>query len=378
MRLLIAMPTFPPVLGGIQTYGYELARRLHPRCDALTVVAPGSQGARAFDRTLPFRVHRVPAIGDDLALTGALPIATLARLGRFETVFAGHWASAHGALRAGHSGWPKRVFCAAHGKELLHHPLRKLPLIRGGYERIRDHALARSSGFFPVSEYTAGLLVERGVPPSRITTVPNGVDPEAIRFGDREGIRRRLGLEDRKLLLTVARLVRRKGIDTVLEALPKIISEVPDAFYLIVGSGPDRERIAELIQRRGLEDSVRMLGSVPGPLADYYSAADVFVMPARTEPEDAEGFGLVFLEAGACERAVVGARAGGVPDAIVHGETGLLVEPNDPAGLASALVELLNDPVRAAAMGKRARERILAEGTWDHAAERIFEALSQG
>ena len=147
--------------------------------------------------------------------------------------------------------------------------------------------------------------------------------------------------------------------------------------YVVAGEGPDRERLEALALRLGVADAVRFVGAIPNEeLALWYSLGEVFVMPSRSEPPDVEGFGIVFLEAAACERPVVAARAGGVPDAVADGISGLLVEPNDEEGLARALIELLSDPARRADLGRRARERVLAEFTWDRVAERTLEALA--
>ena len=177
-------------------------------------------------------------------------------------------------------------------------------------------------------------------------------------------------------MTTVCRLVPRKGIDTTLEAVALLRERIPGLRYAIGGSGPDRERLESRVRDRGLQDTVRFLGRVPDlEMANCMSAADVFCMPARSEPPDVEGFGLVFLEAGACETAVIGAKAGGVPDAIVHGETGLLVEPSDPRGLAEALHQLLTQPSVRTRMGAAARARIQAQCTWDHVASGLMDAM---
>jgi phosphatidylinositol alpha-1,6-mannosyltransferase len=375
MRLLMVTTSFPPVLGGLQTYAIELAKRFAARCESFAVAAPWARGARAHDRALPFRVHRLPEIGEDLALSGVLPLAVLGRIGRFDAAFATHWAAAHAVIRA---GAPRRVFCAAHGKELLLRPLERFPVVQAGYDRVRSTVLARADGFFPVSSYTATLLAGAGVDPARITVVHNGVDAERYYPGGPGTIRSELGIGDRRMLLSVARLVRRKGIDTVIAALPAVRERVPDAVYVVAGDGHDRARLEGLALEHGVADHVRFAGSVPGDLRPWYAACDVFVMPARVEPQDVEGFGLVFLEAGACEKPVVGARCGGAVDAVVEGETGLLVPPDDPGSLAAALVALLIDPARRTRMGRAAREHVLRQGTWDHAATLILSTLGRG
>jgi phosphatidylinositol alpha-1,6-mannosyltransferase len=228
----------------------------------------------------------------------------------------------------------------------------------------------------PVSRYTGGVLRDAGVKPEAIHVAPNGVDAQTFQPGDGASFRAEHGLGDGPLVVTVCRLVPRKGIDTTLEAVATLRERIPGLRYAIGGSGPDRPRLEAKVTALGLDDTVVFLGRVPdAAMADCMTAADVFCMPARSEVPDVEGFGLVFLEAGACETAVVGARAGGVPDAIVHGETGLLVEPSDADGLATALADLLGDEERRRAMGKAARARIEAQCTWDHVADGLLAAM---
>jgi len=366
---------FPPVVGGLQTYALELARRFAESCEHFTVVAPFARGCHAYDKELPFQIRRLPQLGDDLAVSGVLPLMLILRRGRFDVAFATHWAAAHAVLRAGGAGHLERVYTAAHGKELLLRPLERVPSAQRTYDRVRRLVLDRATGFFPVASHTASLLEDSGVDPARIVTVPSGVDADRFRPQDVVELRRGLGAEGRRVLLTVARLVRRKGIDTVLEALPEVADRIPDVLYLVAGDGPDRGRLERVAYQLGVAGRVRFLGQVPGDVARYHNACDLFVMPTRTEPEGAEGFGLVFLEAGACEKPVVGARGGGAVDAIVHEETGLLVPPNDPPALARALVRVLDDPELARRMGRAGREHVLRHGTWDHAAQRILAAM---
>jgi phosphatidylinositol alpha-1,6-mannosyltransferase len=205
-----------------------------------------------------------------------------------------------------------------------------------------------------------------------------GTDPERFRPLDAAPLRARLELGARPVLLTIARLVPRKGIDSVLAVLARVRASVPDVAYVVAGEGPDRERLEQLARREGVMDIVRFAGAIANDeLPSWYSLGDVFVMPSRSDPPDVEGFGIVFLEAAACERPVVAARAGGVPDAVADGVSGMLVEPGDAEGLARALVELLRDSARRADLGRRARERVLSEFTWDRVAERTFEALER-
>jgi phosphatidylinositol alpha-1,6-mannosyltransferase len=241
---------------------------------------------------------------------------------------------------------------------------------------VRRRELAGAECILAGSRYTGDLVKGLGARGDRILVTRYGTDPERFRPLDALPLRERLELGKRPVLLTIARLVPRKGIDSVLEALAAVRRAVPDLVYVVAGDGPDRERLVELARRLGVDESVRFVGAVEdAELPLWYSLGDVFVMPSRSDPPDVEGFGIVYLEAAACERPVVAARAGGVPDAVADGVSGLLVEPGDRDGLARALAELLSDPARRANLGRRARERVLAELTWDRIADATFAAL---
>jgi phosphatidylinositol alpha-1,6-mannosyltransferase len=277
------------------------------------------------------------------------------------------------------TGFPRRIACAAHGRELLFNPLSGLAGLEAAYDRIRRWALAQPDVLLPVSQYTARLLRRRGASGAHLHVVPNGTDPDRFRPRRGTAVRDRLGVGARPMLLTVGRLVPRKGVDTVLRALPQLGASVPAVQYVVAGTGPDRGRLKRLALRRGVRDRVHFVGHVADEaLPLYYSAADLFVMPVREAPPDVEGFGLVFLEANACGTAVVGAHSGGVPDAIVDGETGLLVPPSAPRALARALTGLLQDPARRNRLARHGRTRAVRTANWDRVAQSVYALLSNG
>lgn len=377
MRLLVVTQDFPPDVGGIQTYSWEIGRRLAARVADLHVIAPRRPGAPAVDRQAPFPVTRVAGRPDLLPLTALGAVLQEARRLHPTVAFHAQWQTVGASIVArALTGWPRRIACAAHGRELLFNPLPHQLGLDAAYGWFRRWTVSHVDGFFPVSRYTAGLLRRLGVPDNRLHVVPNGTDPERFRPGGRDAVRRRRGLGERPVLLTVGRLVPRKGIDTVLRALPTIIAAVPDVAYLVAGTGPDRERLEQLARHLDVLDAVRFLGHVAHEeLPAHYSAADLFVMPAREAPPDVEGFGLVFLEANACGTPVVGARTGGIPDAIVDGETGMLVPPSDPDTLARAITGLLSDPERLARLGEQGRAHAVHAANWDRIVDTLLARL---
>ena len=187
------------------------------------------------------------------------------------------------------------------------------------------------------------------------------------------------------MLLTVgrqSRLQRYKGIDTTLRALPAVLRQVPGAAYLVVGPpADDAEYLRGVAAAGGVADHVRFVGEVePAALPDYYAACDLFVMPTRTEATArgllAEGFGMVFLEAAAAGRPAIAGRAGGAPEAVVDGVTGLVVDPDDPGAVADAIVRLLTDRPLAERLGTQARARAAAFA-WEQVVPRAQDAVER-
>ena len=362
-------------MGGTQTYTVELARRLAEACSDFAVLAPDAPLAHESDRQLNYDVFRVPCTTDSMWFRAAPRLLALARKRGFDATFHVQWTTAPAGLAARGLSGIRHVFVAAHGRELLVNKMRTRAT-RTLYNSIRRSVLGRSDKLFPVSNFTRGLLTEIGINGTPVAVVPNGVDTDRFLPVDATSIRRSLGVEDQAVLLTVCRLVERKGIDSVIRTLPQLRRIVPNVVYLICGEGPDRERLERISREVGVSDVVRFMGRIPDEaLTEYYSACDVFTMPARSTPPDVEGFGLVFLEAAACGKPSVALDDGGVPDAIINGSTGLLVGAADDQALLSALAELLGEPHRARDMGIRARDRVMQKATWDVTTSRLLAAM---
>lgn len=189
-------------------------------------------------------------------------------------------------------------------------------------------------------------------------------------------LREQLGLAGKRLIISVGRLVHRKGQDRLIEALPAIRAEFPAAHLLLVGEGPYRNRLEELAQRMGVAGAVTFLGRLQwDQLPIHLSMAELFAMPSRDRLAgfEVEGLGIVYLEASSCALPVVVGRSGGAPDALIDGETGILVDGNDSASVAKACMTMLRDPIRAKQMGQRGREWVIAKWNWDH-----WAAIFQG
>ena len=182
------------------------------------------------------------------------------------------------------------------------------------------------------------------------------------------------------MLLSVARLVPRKGIDTVLQALPQLLVQSPDLQYWIVGNGPTRASLGQQAQELGLMHAVRFMDEVSdSDLPDIYRRATIFVMPARADYHagSVEGFGIVYLEASASGLPVVAANSGGAAEAVIENETGLLVPSDDPPALTQALLRLLDDPALRQQMGRAGRLWVEREMNWDRVGREFISLIDR-
>jgi len=195
---------------------------------------------------------------------------------------------------------------------------------------------------------------------------------------DAGALRSELGLADKKVIVSVGRLVHRKGQDTLIESLPEIISRVPEAHILFVGDGPYKEYLVKRARQLGVFQHITFIGRITyTELPRYICAGDIFAMPSRSRLAglEVEGLGIVYLEASACGLAVIGGQSGGAPDAVLEGETGFAVDGRSSAAMADAAITLLSQPELAARLGARGREWILAQWQWRYWSERFNQLL---
>jgi len=225
-------------------------------------------------------------------------------------------------------------------------------------------ALGKAARVFTISRFTRDMLLKHGVPPDRIVLLPPGMEPRKC---DPDTIQEPAGadqLKARRILLTVGRMSLRKGQDMVLKAMVTL-TEYPDLHYVIVGQGEEEVRLRQMVAELALSERVTLVTNASdAEVAWFYKNCEIFVHPNRTLPNgDTEGFGIVFLEAGFWGKPVIGGDAGGVPDAVKDGVTGILVDGLDLAGLERAIRRLLDDPDLARVMGQNGIRNSL-ESSW--------------
>lgn len=393
-----------PDKGGIATYTHELALHL-TLCGHEPALVTYPREVPASDPiSIPYPVFRThwfdlrrfaPRKGRRASVLLRLPVAVLFMAwetlrvvrslpsGRPKILWPVQWwpESLAAWLASEVSGIPYCV--TAHGFEAAIPPTMRR-------NRVFRAVMNRAAAVFAVSRYTASILARCGVRAEKIRVIPNGVRPEAFALTsevDRRvrSLRVKLGLERAYVLLTLSRLARRKGHLMALDAVAALLDRIPDLRYVVAGDGPMLETIRSKIAALGLEDIVHVLGAVSEKdKVALLHGCDVFVMPNEDLPlerggVDTEGFGLVFLEAASCGKPVVGGRAGGVPEAVVDGETGILVQPGDPREIEHAVLRLWEDRGLAGRLGRAGQERVWRDFSWSRIALRYadtFEALA--
>lgn len=372
MRHLLVTNDFPPKTGGIQSYLWELWRRL-PSDDVVVLTTPHPRAAR-FDAEQPFRVvrshepvllpnpvlaHRVRSVAREVGAEAvvvdpALPLGLIApRLGLpYATVLHGAEVSVPGRLPASRS--------------LLSRVLRHASLIiaAGSYPEAEARRAAGRSELPPVANIPPGVDVARFSP---LPTI------------ERAAMRHRLGLDPgARLVVSLSRLVPRKGMDTLIAAAALLAPRHRDLQVAIGGTGRDEGRLRRLVERTGAP--VRMLGWVAdADLPGLYASADVFVLCCRNRWAglEQEGYGIIFLEAAASGVPAIAGASGGVAEAVIDGETGTVVpRPEDPRELAVAIEEMLDNPERARKLGQAARARVEQELSYEVLAGHLAEALT--
>ncbi|MFI4990052.1 MAG: glycosyltransferase family 4 protein [Solirubrobacterales bacterium] len=356
-RLLILTPDFPPAPGGIQVVAHRLASGLEA-FDA-TVIAPDAPEAARFDVDSGVRTQRVRGGG---ALRGGrnalLNAAALARglSLRPDLTLSLHIVTSPAAagIRSAAGAPTVQYF---HAEEV------------GAKPRLAAFAAEHADASIAVSEYTAGLVAATGAMPRALHVIGNGTDvPENASPL----------VEERPTFVTIARIEERyKGHDTIVRALPLVLAKVPDAQWVVIGDGSLRPGLEALAASYGVAQAIRFLGVVCDEQRNVWlRRARLLAMPSRLPAGGfaGEGFGIVYLEAGAYGKPVVAGNVGGALDSVRDGETGLLVDPTDPLLVAEAITRLLLDPELAGRLGEAGRRHALAH-TWSHVVARVQDVM---
>ena len=373
MRIFWVHHAFPPSIGGVQNYGFNTVMNLQAGCAVVLSNANTDPRCTDIDATLASRkqkIYRKAVFADNL---GVLSLTkTPGKLYRFCATIK--------EISKG-EGIDLIIFGACEFyylyailllKRILRVPLalvshgEDIPTEKFKSNRLKRWLLNRVGVLICNSLFTRNRMnAFLGRDTGAIVAYP-GVEDKFFSKVDVGPLRRELGAIGKRLLFTVGRLDERKGHDTVIRALPTILKKHPEILYLVGGDGSHREELMRLAQEQGVSAYVRFIGSIADHrILEFFQVGDIFVMPNRTlEDGDSEGFGIVFLEAGACSKPVIGGRAGGVPEAAEDGVTGLLVDGFDIDDFVDKVCFLLDHPEEAKRMGVAGRVRAEASFRW--------------
>jgi phosphatidylinositol alpha-1,6-mannosyltransferase len=371
-RLLVITDVFPPEHGGSGRWLWEVYRRLDGFDTTVVTCRPDSaeQQAPALSeppRVLrPFRKLRSWGVLGPRSMasfvSAAYRVRRIARERGADAIHCGKCLPE--GLLALAARWPSRtpVWCFAHGEELtLAETSREL-------DWLTRFVLSRAAHVIANSRHTRGLLTKRwNVPEHRVTVLTPGVDTRRFCPAPPDaGARARLGWRDRRVILTVGALQPRKGQDMLIRALPAIAARCPDVLYVMVGEGVHRSYLQSLVADLGVARLVQFARAGDDrDLVTMYQQCDLFALPNRQIGWDFEGFGIVLLEAQACGRPVIAGSSGGTAETLLPGLSGELVDAGKPEPLASACVDLLEDPARRDRMGAHGRRHMVERFDWN-------------
>lgn len=363
VKILLVATDYPPRRGGIATYGLQLAKALSAE-NEVTVLAPGPEWEG--DAIQSFVCLRASVV--------TMRLAWLLKTCHFDVVLHTTWPTAlisYLMLKIA----PTPYFITAHASEILDDRRTWRRRLKSLLRPLKSRSLLQASGLFPVSRYTAGILQQMGMPASRIRVINNGVDVQYFT----PAVKNAFFSPPR--LLTVARLDKHKGHETVLRAMAGLIARGVPVSYSIVGDGDERAALQQLADTLGIRNSVHFLGMVAdAALPDIYAGSDIFIMLSKELPgrlDLIEGFGISFLEASAAGLPVIAGRSGGVPDAVQDGVTGVLVDPDDVVQVEHALTGMLDHMPEAIEMGCQGRRWVEQEMSWGNVASRVVRAMKE-
>jgi phosphatidylinositol alpha-1,6-mannosyltransferase len=371
-KILIATIEFPPQRGGVANYLAGLIGALPP--DKAAVLAPKMAGVEQFDGGKPYKIYRknlvshLPFVWPKWLLT-IWHLWRTARREKAEAILVGQVLPVGTAAYFLNKIFVLPYFVSCHGMDILtaaESPRKK---------KLMSKIFEQASGIIANSEFTKKELIGLAVPENKITVIyPCPGKEEGIGREKVEEIRKKLGLADKKIILTVGRLVARKGQDKVIEAMPKILEKIPNAIYVIVGNGPEREKLQVLSSK--FQDNILFAGELSeAKKIAFYQLCDVFAMVPRQIGPDVEGFGTVYLEANRFNKPVIAGRSGGVAEAVADGVTGLIVEPENINQIAEAVIKVLVDKNLADKLGAAGQERVEKEFRWEVQAEKLKNIL---
>lgn len=380
MKILLIADNFLPYYGGSRVYYYNICRRLQKhQIIVLTRKIPGSD---EFDAKQNFRIERV-----EFREWKHLKSLRLQEIPIW-------WALLSRAVKI---IWKERPDLLYGAEPPLGGPLCfllrflfRIPYILQTHDdpvafgaarfmpKVNRFVLLKADSVISASHFSRRMVLDLGVEPRKSVVIPNCIEKDLIERRPETDFKQRYG-RGAKIILTVGRLNLYKGQDSVIRALPKVMATVGPVIYVIVGKGPRGGELSKLAEEMSVSKEVVILEGVSrGEIADLYRACGVFALISRPEENGTirEGFGVVYLEANLFGKPVIGSRIGGVPEAVLDGETGLLVNWENETEIEAALIRLLTNTELAKRLGENGRKRALEGFHWEDSA-RQFEGFCE-
>lgn len=372
----IAIPTvdYPPIEGGISSLTLHVSRELASAGHDVTVIAPYFPGLEAFDAGEPINVIRYRGYGLGWLRFVPLGMRAWGDLRKADLILGVNvaYGGVLGLMARRTYGKPYVAFAYAY--EFLKFSPHSM------WGRLIRRAYNGATTVVAISQFTRDKLVECGIEEQRVRVIHPGAAPAVDRPEEElRALRRRYVLDGKRVILAVGRLIERKGHRTLIAAMPRILESAPNAHLVVVGQGPMMSACSRQARELGIRDHVTFTGRLDdAEVSGLYRICDVFALPTgEGEGGQVEGFGLVFAEAHAYAKPVVAGRSGGVVDAVVDGETGLLVEPDAPDALADAVTAILQDESLANRLGENGRKRVESERSWTAFAGSLLAAIEE-
>jgi phosphatidylinositol alpha-1,6-mannosyltransferase len=376
-KTLFITNDFGPRAGGIESFIIGLIERLP---HGSTTVYTSAQGDTYEYDALWLRKYGVRVIRDRAKILLPTPritgnIVRLIKSEAIETVAFG--AAAPLALMASRlrGAGVARVIALTHGHEVWWSKVFPFTL-----------AMRRIGSSVDVLTYLgeftrtaiAGALAQKSA--DAMVKIAPGIDTEHFTPIDSSSLRQSLGLGEKKVIVSVGRLVHRKGQDRLIESMRAIVQEIPTAHLLLIGEGPYRHHLQALVRKYALDDHISFIGRIHyADLPQYICIGEIFAMPSRSRffGLEVEGLGIVYLEASACGLPVIAGASGGAPDAVIDGTTGVVVDGLDNAAIAVAAINLLNNPAQARLMGQAGRRWIVEKWNWQIWADAFKKLINE-
>lgn len=381
MDILLITWNFPPKVGGLENVIYNIWIRLRRAHTVFTITAYSEQKDETLDRVYRPFLPQVSFYILYAFVRGAVILASK----KIDIIFAGSSLTSSVAVILGKL-FRKKVVTHVFGLDVIY------PC--AFYQFLVRTFLPENDAIISISNPARDELIRRKTPAGKIKIIHPGIDTGLFNKNlNQEKLKEKYGVADKLVLLSVCRLARRKGIaEFISNSLPEIIRQLPDVIYAVAGENPKAslahhkddylKEIEETVNSKSLQGSIKLFGGVDQQtLVELYNLCDLFLLPVIPLKNEVEGFGVTFIEANAAGKPAISTNIGGIPEAIEHGKSGIIVEAGDFTAFAKETISLLKDSSKRQEMGAYAKNRAIKEFDWDIVIRdylKLFEQLHKG